>query len=213
MKQKPKASLVRSSAAEYLTFVASSGQGGVEAIYADENVWITQKMLATLYDVDVRTVNYHIKKVFSDSELQEDSVIRNFRITASDGKNYNTQHYNLAAIIAVGYKINNELVEIDERFFRHYFKSADFIKRLSVAVIGIRDGRQISFQDFCSIKLPFPSVDEQKAIAAFLDEAEGEITLLRKYTVLLKTQKRGLMQKLLTGQWRLPPAAGEHNHV
>ena len=95
------------------------------------------------------------------------------------------------------------MVEIDERFFRHYFKSADFIKRLSVAVIGIRDGKQISFQDFCSIKLPFPAVDEQKAIAAFLDEAEGEITLLRSYTEALKTQKRGLLQKLLTGQWRL----------
>lgn len=108
MKQKPKASLVRSSAAEYLTFVAASGQGGVEAIYADENVWITQKMLATLYDVDVRTVNYHLKKVISDSELQEDSVIRNFRITAADGKRYDTKHYNLAAIIAVGYKVNSE---------------------------------------------------------------------------------------------------------
>lgn len=108
MKKKQETSLVRSSAAEYLTFVAASGQGGVEAIYADENVWITQKMLATLYDVDVRTVNYHLKKVFSDSELQEDTVIRNFRITAADGKSYDTKHYNLAAIIAVGYRVNSE---------------------------------------------------------------------------------------------------------
>lgn len=100
--------LVRSSAAEYLTFIAATGQGGVEAVYADENVWLTQKMMAQLYDVDVRTVNYHLKKVFSDSELQADSVIQNFRITASDGKSYDTQHYNLAAIIAVGYKVNSE---------------------------------------------------------------------------------------------------------
>lgn len=100
--------LVRSSAAEYLTFVAASGQGGVEAIYADENVWLTQRLLAQLYDVDVRTINYHLKKVFEDSELQADSVIRNFRITAADGKNYNTQHYNLSAIIAVGYKVNSD---------------------------------------------------------------------------------------------------------
>jgi hypothetical protein len=107
-KRKPGASLVRSSAAEYLTFVASSGQGGVEAVYADENVWITQKMMATLYDADVRTINYHLKKVFSDSELQEEAVIRNFRITAADGKRYDTKHYNLAAIIAVGYKVNSE---------------------------------------------------------------------------------------------------------
>lgn len=78
-------SLVRSSAAEYLTFVAAAGQGGVEAIYADENVWLTQKMMGVLYDVETNTINYHLKKVFSDSELQEDSVIRKFRITAADG--------------------------------------------------------------------------------------------------------------------------------
>lgn len=100
--------LVRSSAAEYLTFIAATGQGGVEAVYADENVWLTQKMMAQLYDVDVRTVNYHLKKVFSDSELQAEAAIRKFRITASDGKSYDTQHYNLAAIIAVGYKVNSE---------------------------------------------------------------------------------------------------------
>jgi len=84
-KKKP-ASLVRSSAAEYLTFVAASGTGGVEAVYADENVWLSQKMMAQLYDVEVPTINYHLKKVFEDSELQEDSVIRNSRITAADGE-------------------------------------------------------------------------------------------------------------------------------
>ena len=107
-KSKQEISIVRSSAAEYLTFVAASGKDGVETVYADENVWLTQKMMASLYDVDVRTVNYHLKKIFSDSELQEDSVIQKFRITAADGKAYNTQHYNLAAIIAVGYKVNSE---------------------------------------------------------------------------------------------------------
>lgn len=90
-------SLVRSSAAEYLTFVAASGKGGVEAIYADESIWLTQKMLAQLHDVNDRTVNEHLKRIFADSELQEDSVIRKFRITATDGKNYNTQHYKLPA--------------------------------------------------------------------------------------------------------------------
>lgn len=101
-------SITRSSAAEYLTFVAANKEGGVQAVYADENVWLTQKMMAALYDVDVRTVNYHLGKIFSDSELQADSVIRNFRITAADGKNYYTKHYNLSAIIAVGYKVNSE---------------------------------------------------------------------------------------------------------
>ena len=100
--------IVRSSAAEYLTFIAASGSGGVEAVYADESIWLTQKMMGVLYDVETHTINYHLKKVFSDSELQEDSVIRNFRITAADGKTYNTKHYELPAIIAVGYKVNSE---------------------------------------------------------------------------------------------------------
>ena len=107
-KKKTAVSLVRSSAAEYLTFVAASGQTGVEAVYADENVWITQKMMGSLYDVATHTINYHLKQIFADSELQENSVVRNFRITAADGKTYDTQHYNLAAIIAVGYKVNSE---------------------------------------------------------------------------------------------------------
>ena len=104
----PRSPLTRSTAAEYLTFITSSGEGGVEAVYADRDVWLSQKMMAALYDIDVRTVNYHLKKCFSDSELQEDSVIRDFRITAADGKAYNTKHYNLSAIIAVGYKVNSE---------------------------------------------------------------------------------------------------------
>ena len=101
-------SLVRSSAAEYLTFVAASGQGGVEAVYADENVWLSQKMMGLLYDVDVRTISYHLQKIFTDKELEEKSVIQFFRITAADGKTYDTGHYNLSAVIAVGYKVNSE---------------------------------------------------------------------------------------------------------
>ncbi|WP_200874848.1 RhuM family protein [Desulfonatronum thiodismutans] len=99
---------VRSSAAEYLTFLAALGKGGVAAVYADQNIWLTQKMMGVLYDVETHTINYHLKKVFSDSELEEEAVIRNFRITATDGKSYDTKHYNLSAIIAVGYKVNSE---------------------------------------------------------------------------------------------------------
>ena len=106
--KKPLTPVLRSSAAEYLTFIAAGGEGGVEAVYADENIWLSQKMMAALYDVDVRTINYHLKKIFADSELLESSVIQNFRITATDGKNYNTNHYNLSAIIALGYKVNSE---------------------------------------------------------------------------------------------------------
>ena len=91
--KKSEVSLARSSAAEYLTFLAASGQGGVEAVYADENVWLTQKMMGVLYDVETHTINYHLKKVFKDRELAAESVIRKFRITAADGKTHDTQHY------------------------------------------------------------------------------------------------------------------------
>ena len=99
---------VRSSAAEYLTFIAATGESDVNVVYVDENIWLSQKMMGTLYQVDVRTISEHLQKIFKDKELEEDAVIRKFRITASDGKNYNTQHYNLSAIIAVGYKVNSE---------------------------------------------------------------------------------------------------------
>lgn len=110
MKKKNDEITIRSSAAEYLTYVASVGdqQDSIEMRYEDENIWLTQKMMATLYDVDVRTINYHVKKIFSDSELQEESVIRKIRITAADGKNYSTNHYSLEMIIAVGFKVNSE---------------------------------------------------------------------------------------------------------
>ena len=110
MNKKSNEATLRSSAAEYLTYIASVGdqKDSIEIRYEDENIWLTQKMLAVLYDVDVRTINYHIKKIFSDSELQEDSVIRKIRITAEDGKSYNTNHYSLEMIIAVGFKVNSE---------------------------------------------------------------------------------------------------------
>lgn len=100
-------SIIRSSAAEYLTFITATGESDVNAIYFEENVWLTQKMLGMLYNVETHTINYHLKKIFGDGELEESAVIRKFRITASDGKNYNINHYNLKAIIAVGNKVDS----------------------------------------------------------------------------------------------------------
>lgn len=101
---------IRSSVAEYLTYVASVGDqaDSVEIRYEDENIWLTQKMMATLYDVSVPAINQHLKRIFDDGELVEGSVIKKYLITAADGKNYQTNHYNLQAIIAVGFKVNNE---------------------------------------------------------------------------------------------------------
>ena len=104
---------IRSSAAEYLTYVASVGDqpDSIEMRYEDENIWLTQKMMATLYDVNVRTVNEHIKKIYSDSELEPISTIRKFRIVQTEGSRQVSRevaHYNLQMIIAVGFKVNNE---------------------------------------------------------------------------------------------------------
>lgn len=104
---------IRSSAAEYLTYVASVGdqQNSIEMRYEDENIWLTQKMMATLYDVSLPTINAHIKKIYADSELEESATIRNFLIVQTEDTRKitrNTKHYNLQMIIAVGFKVNNE---------------------------------------------------------------------------------------------------------
>ena len=111
--KKKKELAIRSSAAEYLTFVASTGESDAsfEMRYEDENIWLTQKMMAALYDVDVRTVNEHIKKIYADGELTEQATIRKFRIVQTEGTrqvNRELTHYNLQAIIAVGFKVNNQ---------------------------------------------------------------------------------------------------------
>ncbi|MDO8741850.1 MAG: RhuM family protein, partial [Candidatus Roizmanbacteria bacterium] len=85
--------------------------GDEQKIYVrieDENVWLTQKLIAELFNVDVRTVNEHLKNIFLEQELYENSVIRNFRITAKDGKTYDTKHYNLETILAVGYRVRSD---------------------------------------------------------------------------------------------------------
>ena len=100
---------IRSSAAEYLTFISATGDDkkAIEMRYEDENIWLTQKMMAELYGVSVSAINQHLKKLIEDQEI-DDSVIKRYLITASDGKEYKTAHYNLQAIISVGFKIENE---------------------------------------------------------------------------------------------------------
>jgi len=94
--------------AEVLLYKSEEGDVKIDVLYQDENIWLTQKKMAELFGVDVRTVNEHLHNIFKSQELQEVSVIRNFRATASDGKNYNTNFYNLDAIIAVGYRVNSK---------------------------------------------------------------------------------------------------------
>lgn len=104
---------IRSSAAEYLTYIAAIGDNpeAIEVRYEDENIWLTQKMLATVYGVEVNTINYHIKKIYEDNELNKNSTIRNFRIVQKEGNrevSRDATHYNLQMIIAIGFKVDNE---------------------------------------------------------------------------------------------------------
>ena len=111
--EKKDSALVRSSAAEYLTFVASTGEDkdSIEMRYEDENIWLTQKMLATLYDVSVPAINQHIKKIFADNELESEATIKKYLIVQTEGTrevSRAVEHYNLQMIIAVGFKVNSE---------------------------------------------------------------------------------------------------------
>lgn len=104
---------ISSSAAEYLTSIAATGddEDSIEIRYEDENIWLTQKMMATLYDVSVSAINQHLKKIYDDAELQEESTIKNYLIVQKEGNrnvSRESKHYNLQAIIAVGFKVNNE---------------------------------------------------------------------------------------------------------
>jgi hypothetical protein len=111
--KKNEVSLVRSSAAEYLTFVAATGnaQSSVEMRYEDENIWLTQKMMATLYDVSVPAISQHLKRIYADNELEREATIKQYLTVQAEGSREvarNVEHYSLQAIIAVGFKIENE---------------------------------------------------------------------------------------------------------
>lgn len=108
MSKKPISSLnIRNSTAEFLIFTHQAGEPSIHVRYEDQTIWLTQKLIAELFAVSVPTINEHLKNIFASGELDEQAVIRKFRTTAADGKNYQTQHYNLDAIISVGYRVNS----------------------------------------------------------------------------------------------------------
>ncbi len=106
-------------------------------------------------------------------------------------------------LVSPAYTVLKPKKPISEEFYKQYFKSYDFIGHLAIAVIGIRDGKQISYDDFCTVKIPYPTIEEQTAIAEVLQTADKEIELLKAKAEQLKEQKKGLMQQLLTGKLRL----------
>ena len=100
--------LPKNTTANFLIFTAETGTPRIEVRVEGEMVWLTQKLMAELFDADIRTISEHLQNIFKSGELKEESVIRIFRITAADGKEYDTQHYNLDAVIAVGYRVNSK---------------------------------------------------------------------------------------------------------
>jgi type I restriction enzyme S subunit len=113
------------------------------------------------------------------------------------------EYSEFSGAVSPAYHVIHPIIEINQSYYRHYFKSADFVSRLATAVIGIRDGKQISFTDFGFIKLPYPSIEDQYHIGKVLDTADNELRILRSQRIALDQQKRGLMQRLLTGKIRV----------
>ena len=139
----------KSSAAQFLTYIASTGEGveKYEIRYEDENIWMSQKMLAAVYGVGVPNIAYHLRKLFSDAELDKDSVIKEILITAQDGKKYNVSHYNLQVIIALGFKIDNEKA-IAFRKWANQIVSEYTIKGWVMDVPRLKDGSPITDKYF-----------------------------------------------------------------
>ena len=113
------------------------------------------------------------------------------------------EYSNYRGLVSPAYTVLKSIITISDDFYRHYFKSYDFIGHLAVAVIGIRDGKQISYEDFSFLKLPYPSLAEQEKIALVLSTADNEITIHQNQLAALKQQKKALMQQLLTGKKRV----------
>jgi len=162
---------IRNSTAEFLIFTTNNAQNTIEVKIEDESVWLTQKLIAKLFDVHIATVNEHLKNIFKTNELQEEAVIRKFLITANDGKNYNTQHYNLDAIISLGYRINsNKATEFrqwatqvlkqfatrgyvldNERLKNGSFLNPQYFKDLILEIRDIRESERNFYQQITDI--------------------------------------------------------------
>ncbi len=152
---------IRNSTAEFLIFTSQAGENGIEVRVEDENVWLTQKLIAKLFGVEINTINYHLKEIFKSSELKENAVIRNFRITASDGKKYKTNHYGLEAIIAVGFKVNSNRAVEFRRWAGGVLK--DFaIRGYVLDDVRLKNGAYLSKQYFKDLILEIRDIRESE---------------------------------------------------
>jgi hypothetical protein len=152
---------IRNSTAEFLIFTSQANADGIEVRVEDENVWLTQKLIAKLFDVRIATVNEHLKNILNSGELEENSVIRKFLITAADGKNYKTKHYNLETIIALGYRINSEKAANFRRWATKVLK--DFaIRGYVLDDVRLKNGAYLSKQYFKDLILEIRDIRESE---------------------------------------------------
>ncbi|MCD4719442.1 MAG: virulence RhuM family protein [Desulfobacula sp.] len=152
---------IRNSTAEFLIFTSQANADGIEVRVEDENVWLTQKLIAKLFDVQIATINEHLKNILNSGELEENAVIRKFLITATDGKNYKTKHYNLESIIALGYKINSEKATNFRRWATRVLK--DFaIRGYVLDDIRLKNGAYLSKQYFKDLILEIRDIRESE---------------------------------------------------
>jgi len=153
--------MIRNSTAEFLIFTSQAWEDGIEVRVQDENVWLSQKLIAKLFDVETNTINYHLKEIFASWELEEHSVIRKFGITAEDGKVYQTNHYSLEAIIAVGYRVNSQKATNFRRRATQVLK--DFTLRGYVLDdVRLKNGAYFSKQYFKDLILEIRDIRESE---------------------------------------------------
>ena len=175
--EKKDSALVRSSAAEYLTFVASTGEDkdSIEMRYEDENIWLTQKMMATLYDVGLPTINEHIKKIYADHEQDEAATIRKFRIVQNEGGRQVTRsvnHYNLQMIIAVGFKVNNQRA-VRFRVWANQIVEQYTIKGWAMDEERLKNGRTVLTKKY--FEVPMTMEDWAKRLDIYLQADDLEV--------------------------------------
>ena len=171
MSEENKKLSIRDELTEFRLYTTPNGNVKVEIFFYDENVWLTQKRMAELFGVGVNTINYHLKEVFNSGELEKNSVIRKYRTTANDGKKYNTNYYNLDAILSVGYRVNSSQATLfriwaskilkeyiikgfamdDERLKNGHYFGKDYFKELLERVRSIRTSERRIYQQITDI--------------------------------------------------------------
>jgi len=164
MKNNNRKLTIRNSTSEFLIFTSQAGEDGIEVRVADENVWLTQKLIAKLFGVEINTINYHLKDVFQSKELNQGATIRNFRIVQNEGGrsvSREIEHYGLEGIIAIGFRVNSEKATNFRRWANQVLK--DFaIRGYVLDDVRLKNGAYLSKQYFKDLILEIRDIRESE---------------------------------------------------